>query len=205
MDPNKFWPAFTFTQPGFSKTCWVRFPQPCVTNIAIGFVSLGLENLKKDVPRFPWPSGPKQNLTCVDFPSSWFLKIYWCLFRSASRHQHIYIYIYTRGLRSFHFALSRASRSAGASRPMILILTSHHLKSRPRLFQATQVRTSREIILMAERSEAIVLRKTEEDRTKFCSVRWSVLASLSEYMFGFEVDKFSNKKKRPAVLIINGR
>ena len=56
---------------------------------------------------------------------------------------------------------------------------------------------------MAERSEAIVLRKTEEDRTKFCSVRWSVLASLSEYMFGFEVDKFSNKKKRPAVLIIN--
>ena len=58
--------------------------------------------------------------------------------------------------------------------------------------------------LMAERSEAIVLRKTEEDRTKFCSVRWSVLASLSEYMFGFEVDKFSNKKKRPAVLIING-
>ena len=57
---------------------------------------------------------------------------------------------------------------------------------------------------MAERSEAIVLRKTEEDRTKFCSVRWSVLASLSEYMFGFEVDKFSIKKKRPGVLIING-
>ena len=53
------------------------------------------------------------------------------------------------------------------------------------------------------RAQAIVLRKTEEDRTKFCSVRWSVLASLSEYMFGFEVDKFSNKKKRPAVLIIH--
>ena len=59
-------------------------------------------------------------------------------------------------------------------------------------------------LFVAERSEAIVLLKTEEDRTKFCSVRWSVLASLSKYLFGFEVDKFSNKKKRPAVLIING-
>ena len=84
--------TFTFTQPCFSKTCWVNFPQPHVTNISIGFVSLGLESLKKYVPHFPWPSrsGSKQNLTCVYFPSVCFLKIYWCSFRSASRHQHIY-------------------------------------------------------------------------------------------------------------------
>ena len=87
VDPNKFWP-FTFTRPGFSKTCWVRFPQARVTNISIGLVSLGLENLQKYAPRFPRPSGHKQTLTCVYFSSAWFLKIYWRSFRSASRRQH---------------------------------------------------------------------------------------------------------------------
>ena len=91
VDPNKVWPGFTFTQSGFSKSCWVCFPQPCVTNIAMGFVSLGLENIQTYVPRFPQPSGPNQNLTCVYFPSGCLLKNYWCPFCSASRNQHIYM------------------------------------------------------------------------------------------------------------------
>ena len=158
VDPNKFWPGFTLSQPGFSKSCSVRFPQLHGTNIYIEYMGLfpghesltknvscgpkqiltcvyfhsawflknllgsfpsalrhqhcyricfpWLENLKKDVPRFPWPSGPKQNLTCVDFPSSWFLKIYWCSFRSASssRHQHMCVCVCVR-LLSHNFKL----------------------------------------------------------------------------------------------------
>ena len=49
--PNIFFHGFTFPQPGFSKTCWVRFPSPTCR-----VVSLGLENLTKYVPRFPQPS-----------------------------------------------------------------------------------------------------------------------------------------------------
>ena len=55
--------GFTFPQPGFSNTCWICLRQTRSTNISIGFVSLGLENQKKYVPLFPWPSGPKQILT----------------------------------------------------------------------------------------------------------------------------------------------
>ena len=71
-EPNKIWPGFTFTQPGFSKTCWVHFPQLHGTNVYRRVVSLGLESPTKYVPRFPWPSGPK--LDMVYFPSAWFLK-----------------------------------------------------------------------------------------------------------------------------------
>ena len=42
VDPNKFWPGFTFPQPGFSNFIGVRFAQPLNTNIHIGFASLGL-------------------------------------------------------------------------------------------------------------------------------------------------------------------
>ena len=79
-----------FHSAWFLTNWWVHFPQPRITNIAIGFVSLGLENLKKYVPRFSQPSAPKQNLTCVYFPSACFLKNYGCPFCSASRHQHMY-------------------------------------------------------------------------------------------------------------------
>ena len=71
-EPNKIWPGFTFTQPGFSKTCWVHFPQLHGTNVYRRVVSLGLESPTKYVPRFPWPSGPK--LDMVYFSSAWFLK-----------------------------------------------------------------------------------------------------------------------------------
>jgi len=36
--------------------------------------------------------GCKQILTWVYFYSAWFLEICWCSFRSASRHQYIYVY-----------------------------------------------------------------------------------------------------------------
>ena len=42
VDPNKFWPGFTFPQPSFSNFIGVRFAQPLNTNIHIGFASLGL-------------------------------------------------------------------------------------------------------------------------------------------------------------------
>ena len=86
VDPNKFWPGFTFPQPGFSNFIGVRFAQPLNTNIHICRI------------RFPWParpnwlvtqpSGPKQIFTCVriHFPSAWFLKFYWGSFSSASGH-----------------------------------------------------------------------------------------------------------------------
>ena len=57
LNPNKICPVFTFPQPGFSKYIVVRFAQPHVNNISIGLVSLGLENLKEYVPRFPQPHG----------------------------------------------------------------------------------------------------------------------------------------------------
>ena len=85
VDSNKFWPGFTFTQPGFSKSCWVRFPQLHGTNVYMGFVSLGLESLTKYVP-----CGPKQIFTWVYFHSAWFLKNLLGLFPSASHHQHCY-------------------------------------------------------------------------------------------------------------------
>ena len=74
LDPNKFLHGFTFPQPSFSKTCWVRFPQLHGTNTYRRLVSLGLENLTKYVTHFPRPSRPKQILTSVYFPSAWFLK-----------------------------------------------------------------------------------------------------------------------------------
>ena len=75
VDPNKFWPGFTFPQPSFSNFIGVRFAQPLNTNIHIGFVSLGLLNPNKFWPEFT-------------FSRSNFSKIYWGLFRSASQHQH---------------------------------------------------------------------------------------------------------------------
>ena len=86
VDPNKFWPGFTLTQPGFSKSCWVRFPQLHGTNIYMGLFP-GHESLTKYVS-----CGSKQILTWVYFYSAWFLEICWCSFRSASRHQYIYVY-----------------------------------------------------------------------------------------------------------------
>ena len=73
-EPNKIRPGFTFTQPGFLKFIDVHFAQPHVTNISIGFITLGLDNPKKNLPCFPRPSRPKQNLTLAYFPSVWFLK-----------------------------------------------------------------------------------------------------------------------------------
>ena len=42
VDPNKFWPGYTFPQPDSSNFIGVRFTQPLDTNIHKGFVSLGL-------------------------------------------------------------------------------------------------------------------------------------------------------------------
>ena len=84
VDPNKFWPGFTLTQPGFSKSCWVRFPQLHGTNIYMGLFP-GHESLTKNVS-----CGPKQILTCVYFHSAWFLKNLLGSFPSALRHQHCY-------------------------------------------------------------------------------------------------------------------
>ena len=83
VDPNKFWPGFTLTQSGFSKSCWVRFPQLHGTNMYMGLFP-GHESLTKYVS-----CGSKQILTWVYFYSAWFLEICWCSFRSASRHQYM--------------------------------------------------------------------------------------------------------------------
>ena len=71
------------------KLVGIRFPQLHGTNVWRRVVSLGLERQTKYVPLFPRPSGPKQNLTSVYFPSAWFLKTCWGTFPSASRHQHV--------------------------------------------------------------------------------------------------------------------
>ena len=84
VDPNKFWPGFTLTQPGFSKSCWVRFPQLHGTNIYMGLFP-GHESLTKNVSCVP-----KQILTCVYFHSAWFLKILLGSFPSAKWHQCLY-------------------------------------------------------------------------------------------------------------------
>ena len=42
VDPNKFWPGYTFPQPDSSNFIGVRFTQPLDTNIHKRFVSLGL-------------------------------------------------------------------------------------------------------------------------------------------------------------------
>ena len=85
VDPNKLWPGFTLTQSGFSKSCWVHFPQLQNTNVYIGYVSLGHGSLTKHVS-----CGSKQILTWVYFDSAWFLKILLGLFPSASWHQYLY-------------------------------------------------------------------------------------------------------------------
>ena len=56
------------------KLVGVRFPQLQGTNVWRRVVSLGLERQTKYVPLFPRPSGPKQILTLVYYPSAWFLK-----------------------------------------------------------------------------------------------------------------------------------
>ena len=50
------------------------FPQLHGTNMYRRVVSLGLENLTKYVPRFPWPSETKQILSWFYFPSACCLK-----------------------------------------------------------------------------------------------------------------------------------
>ena len=49
---------------------------PKSTKIYVGIFVSGSLKTKKYVPSFPRPSGPKQNLTCLYFPSAWFLKKY---------------------------------------------------------------------------------------------------------------------------------
>ena len=75
---------------------WVHFPTAC-----LAFVSLSLWTPTDAYDSFAvacltkltliiQPCGPKDMLTWVHFPSAWFLKFYWCSFRSASGHQHTY-------------------------------------------------------------------------------------------------------------------
>ena len=85
VDPNKFSPVFTFSQPGVSIFC-VRFVQPIPTYV--------------HRVRFPWTArpnwlsslsligGPKQIFTCVHFRSALFLKFFCHSFRSASGYLH---------------------------------------------------------------------------------------------------------------------
>ena len=81
VNPNKFWPLFTFPRPGFSNFLGARFTQPHGSNIYvhIGFVSLGL-------------LGPNKFSDGFTFPCRTFSKIYSRSFRSASQHQHISTY-----------------------------------------------------------------------------------------------------------------
>ena len=61
VDPNKFWPGFTFPQPGFSNLIGVRFAQPLDTNTHIYRIC------------FPWPARPNwlSSLSLVDPNKFW--------------------------------------------------------------------------------------------------------------------------------------
>ena len=87
MDPNQFWPGFTFPWPGFSNCVGVRFAQPLDTNIHIWFVSLSLLDQTDSHHSALWT---QTNLTWVHFRSAWFLKFYWRLFCWAVGRQHTY-------------------------------------------------------------------------------------------------------------------
>jgi len=78
--PNKFWPGFTFPKPGLSNFIGNRFAQPLDTDSFPLVISTKLTLITQ-------ACGPKQMLTWVQFPMAWFLKFYWCSFRSASGHQ----------------------------------------------------------------------------------------------------------------------
>ena len=77
LDPNKFWPGFTFSGPNLYKLYWAHFVQPHGINICIGFVSLDL----LDQNMF-WPG--------FTFPQPNFSKIYWGSFCWSLQHQHSY-------------------------------------------------------------------------------------------------------------------
>ena len=98
-----YWEICTFSRATALKINLCSLSLGLVSQILLVFVSLSPRTPTHIKDLFPLacstkfkltlitqPCGPKHILTWVHFPSAWYLKFYWCLFRSTSGHQHTY-------------------------------------------------------------------------------------------------------------------